>query len=138
MAQNVPVNGIDSSASVGAPDSASPGLNSFQQLLYKDDLANTFMNTSEFAIEIEVFHSRMGAGGEWRTYNVIFDDPHSMNKIGDEMEFSTLKPQFMISDAELAMRILKTDRFRVNGIEYRCEDAITDGVGVTTVYMRVK
>jgi len=120
--------------SVGVLAASIPTVNAFQNLLYKVDLENVFMNSDEFAEPISYIHS---STGEVTTYAVLFDDPQTSVKLGSGPNFNGLRPQFMISEAELSHRILKRDRCTVRGVDYGIEDFESDGVGVTTVFLRL-
>ena len=135
MAQVITLTGVVTPPIIGSPTIAQPVVNDFQRLLYYTDLDEVFMNLEEFAIEISYWHSSLD---EWVSYPVLFDDPHASVSLGAEGEFNTRRPQFQISEARLKQRILKKDRCSINGVEYRIEDYVSDGVGVTTVFLRKK
>lgn len=124
----------DSSVMGGAPAIVVPGLNDFQQLIYVDDLADVFFNNDEFAVSIAYYHSTLDS---WSTYQVLFDNPYASVRVA-EGEFNSLRPQFQVSEAALVHPILKQDRCTFRGRTYYVEDFESDGVGVTTVYMRLK
>lgn len=135
MAFTVTPPGFSATPTWGTPAVYHPGLNDFQQLLYVTDLDNVFMNVEEFGITISYYHSSLD---RWVDYPVIFDDPYASQNMGAENEFNSIRPQFQVSEARLEHRILKKDKCIINGINYLIEDFQSDGVGVTTVYMRVK
>lgn len=109
-------------------------MNDFQDLLYDTDLADVFMNLEEFGESISYTHS----GAEVTTlYAVLFDDPSTSVKIGQAPGFVGSHPQFMISEAALLHSILKRDTCIVKGKTYGIEDFESDGVGVTTVFLRL-
>ena len=107
--------------------------NEFQELIYNTDLADVFINLDEFAETISYTHS---GTGEVTNYGVLFDDPSTSVKIGQAPDVRSLQPQFMISEAALLYRILKRDRCTIREIEYGIENFESDGVGVTTVFLR--
>ena len=128
--------GFSAAPSWGTPGVYHPGLNDFQQLIYVEDLDNVFMNLEEFGISINYYHSSIN---QWVSYPVLYDDPFASMNLGSEGgEFNSIRPQFQVSEARLAHRILKKDKCIINGIIYLVEDFQSDGVGVTTVYLRVK
>lgn len=135
MAHTLTPVGILVTASLGEAATSQTVVNDFQRLLYFTDLDDVFMNLEEFAISVNYYHSSLGV---WVSYPVMFDDPHASINIGGENEFNTIRPQFQISEARLKHRILKKDRCKINGIEYRVEDFISDGVGISTIYLRMK
>ncbi len=133
MTQIANVTGIIVTPLVGVIAAIASTVNEFQKLLYRTDLANVFMNSEEFAISISYTHS---STGEIANYDVVYDDPSTSVKVGQGPAFKSLQPQFMISEAELSHPILKRDTCVVNGIDYGIEDFDSDGVGVTTVFLR--
>lgn len=118
-----------------APSVHLPVVNEFQQLLYRDDLANVFFNTNEFSETCSYYHSSLGV---WQSYSVLFDDPSADVSLLGDAEFNTNRPQIQASEAVFVHRPLKNDRCRVRGKTYIVEDVVSDGVGVTTVYLRLK
>ena len=135
MAFEITPPGFSATPTWGVPAVYRPGLNDFQSLLFATDLNNVFMNTNEFAISISYWHSSLDT---WATYSVIYDDPYASMSMGAEGEFNSTRPQFQVSEEQLSQRILKKDRCVINGVAYLVEDFHSDGVGVTTVYVRVK
>lgn len=131
---DITVTGIDVLPVAGTPNVEADVLNDFQTQLYCTDLNQVFMNASEFAITIRYYHSSLN---ETVSYNVIFDDPHTTMSF-DEVGFNTIRPQFQISECALQHRILKKDYCLIRGTKYFVDDFISDGVGVTTVYVRTK
>lgn len=134
MTQTANVTGITITPSVGVIAAVAQTVNEFQNLLYNLDLENVFMNTDEFADAISYIHS---STGDTVSYSVLFDDPSTSVKLGAGPNFNSFRPQFMISEADLLHRILKRDKCTVRGIEYGIEDFESDGVGVTTVFLRL-
>lgn len=132
MSQTATVLPISVSPSVGVISATVIVVNDFQALLFQTDLSDVFMNANEFGENIVYTHSSLDVA---KPYSVIYDDPHTSVKLGDA-GFNSLRPQFQISEAVLTHRILKADTCVVRGIEYVVEDSISDGVGVTTVYLR--
>lgn len=106
--------------------------NAFQRAVFRDDLEGVFFNSAEFAVSASYYHS---SADITQIYRVLFDDPHASVKLG-EGEFNSLRPQFQISEAAMRHRVLKSDRVTIKGKRYRVEDYASDGVGVTTVYLR--
>lgn len=112
-----------------------PTVNEFQAALYRDDLANVFFNTDEFAETVSYYHSFLGT---WHSYAILWDDPGaSVNLVGDT-DFNTLRPQFQIAGSVLAHKILKDDKVRRRGKIYIVDDLMEDGVGTTVVFLRLK
>jgi hypothetical protein len=134
MAHTIALSGIVDLPSVGTAEVLSIALNDFQQLLYVDDMAGVFFNEDTDTISINYYHSSLG---RWVPYTVIYDDPHTSANIGAGYEFNTLRPQFQVPESILSHRILKKDRCVLKGVEYRIDDFISDGVGITTVYLRL-
>jgi hypothetical protein len=135
MAHTITPPGLSIPPAWGVPAVYHPGLNAFQDLIYVQDLDNVFMNTEEFGITIQYYHSSLN---QWISYPVLFDDPYISMSLGSEGEFNSIRPQFQVSEARLAHRILKKDKCTINGVSYLVEDFQSDGVGVTTVFLRVK
>lgn len=127
--------GIIAEPEVGIPSVETPVVSEFEQIIYHDDLENVFFNVEEFAMTISYYHSSLD---EWVEYSVIYDDPHASVSLGTAVTFNSLRPQFQISEAELLHPVLKNDRCIVKGKRYRIDDFMSDGVGVTTVYLRIK
>jgi hypothetical protein len=127
--------GVVAVSVLGIPSAEQLTKTDFEQLIYVDDLANTFFSAEE------VSHTRVryyfSALGKWKNYDLIWDDPHASVAVG-ENEFNTLRPQFQIPEYDLLHPIQKNDRCIVKGKEYRVDDYMSDGVGVTTVYLRLK
>jgi predicted RNA binding protein with dsRBD fold (UPF0201 family) len=107
----------------------------FHDLLYRHDMQNVFFNTMEFAISASYYH---GSIDKTETYSIIFDDPHASVKAGNDGEFNSLRPQFQIPNYILRHQIMKSDRVTIRGKKYFVDDFIGDGVGGTTVYLRLK
>jgi len=126
---------VQTGSQTGTPSVALLTLNDFQQAVYKTDLANTFFNAGEFAIEINYYHSSLDT---WQAYDVLYDDPQASVNLAGPANFNTTRPQFQIQESALRHRILKEDRCLVKGKYYSVEDFISDGVGVTTVYLRAR
>lgn len=74
--------------------------------------------------------------GENRTYTVIFDNPGASVSVRVDAEFNTLRPHFKIQETKLARPIKKEDRVLIKGIKYHVDIFKSDGVGVTTAYLR--
>lgn len=125
---------LSASTIINSPSIDKISRNAFQELLYCTDLQNIFLNLNEFAIEIDYYHSSMDL---WKKYNVLFDDPHASFGVG-EGQFNTLRPQIQLKECGLLNRILKNDKVKIKNITYRIEDFVSDGVGVITVYLRLK
>jgi len=133
MTQTANVVGITIAPSVGVIAGIVPTVNEFQKLLYTTDLANVFMDSDAFAEPLLYIHS---STGEVVNYSVLFDDPSTSVKTGMAPAFKSLRIQFMISEAVLLHSILKHDKCTMRGIDYGIEDFESDGVGVTTVFLR--
>ena len=117
-----------------APTVTAPVVNDFQKQL-NADLNDVFFNASEFAEAISLYHISLD---RWASYNVIFDTPHTTARLPADAEFSTIRPQFQINESALSHRILKNDLCKRRGKTYFVEDVESDGVGVATVYLRLK
>jgi len=128
------VPGIVDDTHQGVPTVNAIAVSEFEQLLYHDDLENVFFNTDEFAITISYYHSSLN---KWTSYAVIFDDPYAAVTL-NQIDFTSIRPQFQVAESKLLHPILKNDRCKIKGVEYRIEDYSQDGVGVTTVYLRTK
>ena len=135
MAFTANVSGIVATPTVGVVSAQSTVLNDFQQLLYVNDLNSVFFNTAEFAITISYYHSSLS---EWTNYQAIFDDPHTSFSMGANVDFNTLRPQLQLYESALKHRILKRDLCIVNSVQYHIDDFVSDGVGVTTCFLRIK
>lgn len=110
----------------------------FAQIL-EQDLDQVFIGSSgqEFA-EDESTIIYTHATGEVENYPAIYESPHSSQGVNSEAEFNGLKPSITLQDSKLVRAINKGDRVQVQGIKYYIENYITDGVGVTTIYLRRK
>ena len=117
-----------------APSVTVPEVNDFQKQL-NTDLAGVFFNAYEFAEAISVYHQSLN---RWKSYNVLFDTPHTTSRLPSDAEFSTIRPQFQISESALVHRILKNDLCTRKGKTYFVEDVESDGVGISVVYLRLK
>ena len=128
---------VSSASQVYVPGVNVPTVSDFETQLYNADLEEVFFNQDEFASKTKVlyYHSSLGV---WETYADIFDDPHTSNQLPGDAEFSTLRPQIQLIESKLKHRILKQDRCLRRGRNYFVDDFESDGVGVTTVYLRLK
>ena len=135
MAHTIDLSGIVNVPAVGSAELLSVVLNDFQQLLYVDDMTDVFFNTETDVLAINYYYSSLD---KWLPLTVIYDDPHTSVNIGAGMEFNTLRPQFQVPESSLAHRVLKKDKCILKGVEYRIDDFISDGVGVTTVFLRLR
>lgn len=109
------------------------GESAFFQTVYRDDLANVFFNLQEFAETGMIYHTDLAA---WFTYSVLFDDPKTSMRFGTDADVTELKPQVMVATRALKAPIQKTDRVIVRGVRYQIEDIDSDGVGVTSIFLR--
>jgi hypothetical protein len=135
MAVDISATTASMTATASSTSVTIPIVNDFQDALYRTDLENVFFNTDEFAETVSYYHSYLGT---WHSYAIIWDDPGASADLVGDTEFNTLRPQFQISESVLAHRILKQDKMRRRGKTYIVEDFVSDGVGVTTVYLRIK
>lgn len=133
MTQTINTEGLVVTPAVGTIYIVVPVVNDFLNIIMRDDLANVFMNTSEFAEPVLYFHSSLGIDV---TYNVIYDDPHDDVALTGPASFSSIKPQFQVTESVLEHRLLKNDRCEVRGKTYLVDEVVSDGVGVTTVFLR--
>jgi hypothetical protein len=133
MAQSIALAGIPNEPVLGTAELASAVQNDFQELLYVSDMADVFFNPDTDVITVSYYHSSLRT---WKPYSVIYDDPHVSANVGGA-EFNTLRPQFQITESILAHRVLKKDKCIIKGTTYYVDDFISDGVGVTTVYVRI-
>jgi len=76
--------------------------------------------------------------GEERNYPVIFDNSHASANVRTSAEFSSIRPQVQIQETKLARPIQHDDKAVIRGITYKVEDFVSDGVGVTTIFLRLK
>lgn len=119
-----------------APSGASvsqPVVNDFQVAVFRDDLESVFFNVNEFGETVSYYHSSLR---QWSSYVILWDDPGASVNLVGETDFNTMRPQFQISESVLAHRIIKNDKVRRRGKTYIVDDYVSDGVGVTVVYLR--
>jgi hypothetical protein len=135
MAHSVAVASISNPPSVGSAGLTQLSPSEFHNLLYNTDLSDVFFNSQEFAITARYYHKALSS---WSVYNVIFDDPHTSFSFGEGIDVSTIRPQFQVRESALRHSILKGDRCMINGKTYFVDDYMQDGVGVITVYLRLK
>lgn len=102
----------------------------FSQL--EDDINGVFFNQTEFGETLHYYHAKLD---EWTTYRTLYDDPHSSAQFGSEAEFNTMRPQVQIQESKLAHPITKQDQVKIQDIRYTVDDYISDGVGITTLYL---
>lgn len=107
----------------------------FFRAIYNTDIANVFFNTFEFGEICSVYHSTKG---QWINYETLYDDPHISGSVMSEADFNTFRPQVQLREGGLLQPIQKTDRVKVRGVVHIVDDVVSDGVGVSTVYLRVK
>jgi hypothetical protein len=134
MTQNITISKITNPAGVSVTDVTQTEKTEFEKIL-DDDIDNAYLNNTEFAKSIKYFHEGLQ---EWHVYNVIFDDPHASVALGSGEEFNSLRPQFLVAQKDLETRIFKNDRCIISGTEYIVDDYVADGVGVMTVYLRLR
>jgi hypothetical protein len=78
------------------------------------------------------------ATGEVENYPVLFDNPFATANVNSEAVFSSIKPQIIIQETKLVRPLKKNDRIVVRGNAYFVEDHHSDGVGLTTIFLRRK
>lgn len=135
MAFTVTPTGTARSRGNGSPTITVFQESDFQRML-DDDLDGVFIpeDSEDFAIEVPYTH----AAGETETYQVIFDDPGVSPSVRLDADFRTIQPQIRIAEHRLKRPVKKDDRVRVKGNLYFVEDYESDGVGVTTIFLRIK
>lgn len=108
--------------------------NDFQKQLLEDDLENVFFNEDEFAEAVNYYHSAIG---KYRTYFPIYDKPSTSLNIAEE-EAHMRKPQLQLRANGLLHKVLKGDRVVVKGKTYFVENYDNPGLGVITIFLRLK
>lgn len=126
--------GLSRTRGLGVTQVATNTLAPFLQRVLVNDLASVFFNVKQFAEPVQYTHD----GFAPVFYNVIFDDPHTSVKLTGDTEFNSMRPQIQIAERALQHTVTKRDRVRVRGKDYFIEDYIGDGVGVFTIYLRLK
>lgn len=127
--------GIPNVPSTGTPQVQHIQVTDFHDLIYNEDIDNVFINQAEFGdTVVNYYHSSLK---RWQIYNTIFDNPTILSSI-EQADVNLIVPQFQISEYNLLHPILKSDRCIIRNVPYRVEQAISDGVGITTVYLRQK
>ena len=93
-----------------------------------------FFNVDEFACTVKYYHSAIG---QYRNYTPIFDNVSTSINIADE-SFNDRKPQIQLPTRPLLHRIVKGDKVTLKGKVYFVEDFDDPGVGVVTIFLRLK
>ncbi len=106
--------------------------NSFQMQM-NDDLEAVFFNQGEFAEKAKSKY--VHSNGQTEYYAVIFDTPTTNLGIASNVEVTLMKPQVQIIERQLVNAITKDDTIDVRGVSYHVENFISDGVGVTTLFL---
>ena len=76
--------------------------------------------------------------GEVKNYPVLFDNPYASQKVNSEASFTGINPQFMIQETKLVRKVKTDDRVSIRGVLYYVKDYHSDGVGLTTIFLRRK
>lgn len=130
--------GIVVDTTVGAPSIETYTRDTFLDILEEDiDMVFIGQNGREFAENqntVEYTH----ATGEVENYPVIFDNPYASQKVNSETNYTGINPQFMIQETKLVRNPKTDDRVTVRGVLYYVKDYHSDGVGITTIYLRRK
>lgn len=135
MTISVSAPAVTTPSQVTTPSATKIALNAFQQMVYRDDLNDVFFNDEDFAISISYYHSHLEL---WQIYKVISDDIGTSVDLLNGHDFRTTDPQFQVSSSALKHKILRGDYCLVGGKKYFVRDYEDDGVGVTTIYLRLK
>jgi len=127
--------GLSRMRGIGTPAAYHVELTPFFQKVYRDDLANVFFNSAQFAEKAVYTHSTLGIAV---TYDVIYDDPTTSINLGVDAGFNSLRPQFQIPEYVLKHPVQKDDFVFVRGKKFFIDEFVSDGVGVTTCFLRFK
>ena len=106
-------------------------LTTFQGQL-ETDINSVFFAQNEFGKTVQYLHA---GDTVWQTYKVIFDNPQASMNYGGESDFNSLRPQIQLQESKLKQPIGVGDVIKMDGLEYQNETYISDGVGITTLYM---
>ena len=136
MAFTVSPTGTARTRGTGSPTINTYVRDEFLDML-QDDITDVFIqpDNGDFAITVSYKHRDESAPVN---YPAIFDNPNTSVNVQTDADFNSLKPQLMIKESELKRAIKKDDTVEVKGNIYFVENYISDGVGVTTVYLRHK
>lgn len=134
MAQSANMVGLTASEAVGTITGVHEVRSEFFTTIYDTDIDQVFFNQKEFGSTVRYYHSALGV---WEEYKDLFDNPHTSMKLGSPTEFNSIKPQVQLQESKLKDRILKQDKIIKRGVVHQIEDFISDGVGISTVYMRL-
>ena len=97
------------------------------------DLESTFFNREEFAEKDKNKYTHVN--GQVEYYSIIFDDPTTDLGLGSNVDVTLVKPQAQIIEKQLVNQVAKDDEVIIRGITYRVESYVSDGVGVTTLFL---
>jgi hypothetical protein len=103
----------------------------FQSQL-ETDIDSVFFAQNEFGKTVQYLHA---GDTVWQTYKVIFDDPQASMNYSGPSDFNSLRPQVQLQESKLKQPIKAGDVIKMDGLEYQNETYISDGVGITTLYM---
>lgn len=126
--------GLSANEAVGIVTAVHEVRTDFFAQIYDTDIDSVFFNTAEFGETVSYYHSSIGV---WETYKDLFDNPDTSLKFGPTANFKSIKPQVQLQESRLKHGILKQDKIVSRGIMYHVENFISDGVGISTVYMRL-
>jgi len=138
VAQFIDIVGTMGDQQTGTPSALLYKRDEFLNYL-ETDLDQVFLGSGgqEFAEDqntVEYIHTT----GEVENYPVIFDNPTIGQKVNPEAIFEAIKPQILVQETKLARAIKKGDKVRVRAVWYYVEDYHSDGVGLTSIFIRRK
>jgi len=131
MAHTITAPGYVRTRGLGTPSALLIGRTDFFEQL-ETDIDDVFFDQAEFGETLSYYHTTLS---KWETYKTLFDDPHVSMQSGADAEFNTLRPQAQMQESKLIHPIQKSDKVIMRGVRYSIDDFISDGVGITTIYM---
>jgi hypothetical protein len=134
MAFTVTPSGISRTRGQGAPSALLIGRTDFFEQL-ETDIDDVFFNQTEFGETVNYYHDALST---WQIYKTLFDNPHVSMQFGADAEFNTNRPQVQLQESKFIHPLEKNDEVIVRGVRYFVDDVVSDGVGVSTVYMHRK
>jgi len=107
--------------------------------ILEEDLDQVFIQSDgkEFA-ENQTTVIYYHATGEVENYPVLFDNPSTSGDTLAEADFTLIQPQIQIQETKLQRPVQKKDQVLVRGKKYFVENFVSDGVGVSTLFLRLK
>ena len=138
MAFTITPTGIPAERALGTPAVLYFIRTEFQSIMEQDmEMAMFGTDGQDFAEKQNtVIYTHVS--GEIGNYSVIFDKAYASQGFQSDTEFNGLKPQFMVQETKLLRSVQHKDTVSIRGNIYNVEDYHSDGVGVTTVYLRLK